>query len=252
MLPSVEPRPLRQALAFVRPVRRAHARHPLSRMIRRPLSQLECVETFPRQARRRSMPEPRSMSVLDTIRPIVLPRRECNVARLPWQPRAAVPKPVRLSLHETEQLLIHDAKRVNLHEAVKGRRLHEVELVCEYCQERLQQCDRHGNTALHYAVKYNYKEIVVHLLHNHVDPNVASKRGWTPLHFAALYNWIEVALLLLRSGAEPIVDTHARSPVELARAEQHLEMVDILERAGLVRVQSTQERFERCHRGSVP
>lgn len=64
-------------------------------------------------------------------------------------------------------------------------------------------CDGHGNTALHWAAFKNSIACAEILLSHNANPNaVASTSGWTPLHDAAYSDSCETLSLLLASGAD--------------------------------------------------
>ena len=62
--------------------------------------------------------------------------------------------------------------------------------------------DKHGNTALVYAVYHGQKEAAQFLILSGADINVKDDDGWTPLIFAAAKGQKEVAQLLIEKGAK--------------------------------------------------
>ena len=80
--------------------------------------------------------------------------------------------------------------------------------------------DEQGETALHYAVKYNSNSELVNLLVAHgADYNQASKFYYgTPLHYAARAANPETVKALLEKGADPYVkDIRGRTPLKEAQ-----------------------------------
>lgn len=60
-----------------------------------------------------------------------------------------------------------------------------------------------GNTALHYAAKYDRVKIAKLLLKYKAPINAKSKGAFTPLHTAVSYSHSKIALMLLNHGANP-------------------------------------------------
>lgn len=61
--------------------------------------------------------------------------------------------------------------------------------------------DRAGRTALHYAATDGNLEDVQRLLAESADVNAQEVRGWTPLHFAADQGNLDIVQVLLDAGA---------------------------------------------------
>jgi ankyrin repeat protein len=61
--------------------------------------------------------------------------------------------------------------------------------------------DENGMTALHYAARFGYKDVVELLLANKADANAQTKQGLTPLEMASMGGHKDVAELLLAHGA---------------------------------------------------
>ena len=60
-----------------------------------------------------------------------------------------------------------------------------------------------GDTPLHSAAQWGYKEIVELLLSNGADVNASNKLGQTPLHYAVVFQHVDVVKALLGAGANP-------------------------------------------------
>lgn len=73
------------------------------------------------------------------------------------------------------------------------------------------QDDYTGQTSLHWMIKHNNKEMVVHLIEKlNISPNIVNKSGQTGLHAAALYTRQELyQLLLIKYSADPKVRDNA-------------------------------------------
>ena len=108
-----------------------------------------------------------------------------------------------------------------------------------------------GHTPVVYAVQLRYHSMVARLLTAGADPDIPTHyfRGYAPpeqqgqgpfiefsggaLLYAVFDKDIDLILLLLAAGADPNLDhRHGRSPLHLAAAMGHSEMVQILLDAG--------------------
>ena len=62
--------------------------------------------------------------------------------------------------------------------------------------------DSNGNTMLNLAVQSQCKKIVMFLLNNGANPNIANDTSNTPLHYALSHHNFEIVDLLLKKGAD--------------------------------------------------
>lgn len=87
---------------------------------------------------------------------------------------------------------------------------------------------------LHYAAREGSLSVVTLLLAHSANLDGLDVNGWTPLHWAAVYNQPGVVSELLRARADPLVesvDTFHRTPLELAKANRHFNLEDVLAQA---------------------
>ncbi len=75
--------------------------------------------------------------------------------------------------------------------------------------------DKDGNSLLHYAAKYDRKEILKLLLNQeNINLNIKNNNLQTPLHFAAKYNREYIAKILIFKGANySLKDKYSRTPI---------------------------------------
>ena len=91
---------------------------------------------------------------------------------------------------------------MNLMQAVKNGFYTEVE-ACLKKGQPAKMMDVSGLSALHYAAKLGYADIIELLVHYGADlDQPATRFGFTPLHFAALFNQSEALEMLLTLGAD--------------------------------------------------
>lgn len=107
---------------------------------------------------------------------------------------------------------------------------------------RIDERDKYGYTALHWAAQKGHLEIVKLLLKNGASLELKSfDNGWTPLHCAVSENRIEVLKFLLKQGADPNTrGTHNKTPLFIACYKGYLATVRILVAAG-INVNSTDD-----------
>lgn len=100
--------------------------------------------------------------------------------------------------------------------AVQNGDLEKVKLLIEgNCALVLSQ-DRNGNTLLHYAAGYGFKNVAEFLLDNKAEVNARADDGSTPLHQAADKGHRDVAELLLAYGAKVNArDNYDETPLSL-------------------------------------
>ena len=92
------------------------------------------------------------------------------------------------------------------------------------------QPDKTGATALHWAALGGHDHIIRQLLDAKADVNAAEAgSGMTPLHGVARWNRITTAKLLLANGAKVDVrDRFGRTPLFDAMVKDRFEMIDLL------------------------
>jgi ankyrin repeat protein len=102
---------------------------------------------------------------------------------------------------------------------------------------------RAGRTPLHMAVLFDGYAAAKFLIGRGADVDAADALGATPLHVAAEQGALQMARLLIEAGADVNVrrtpvgpasgsGVGGESPVDLARAENHTEVVALLREAG--------------------
>jgi ankyrin repeat protein len=88
---------------------------------------------------------------------------------------------------------------------VSSNELHRVQVLLEY-GANLEDRDRHGHTALHYAVRSGQLPLIILLLERGADPNAPDAKGLTPLlHLAKTRSRLDplaVLELLVAHGAQ--------------------------------------------------
>lgn len=88
----------------------------------------------------------------------------------------------------------------------------------------LEEKDRNGCTALHFAAWYGRTEILKILLEANCNPNEISNEGWTALHYAASEGKIDVIKMLLATNKIELNqrDKQGYSSVQLACGNGHI------------------------------
>lgn len=92
-----------------------------------------------------------------------------------------------------------------------------------------------GETALHYAIMHEFDRTSLHivdfLIQNSSNLNaITQPDGNTPLHYCVIYNRSECMKLLLRSKANfTIKNANGKTPLDIARDEHNLVLVELLE-----------------------
>jgi ankyrin repeat protein len=87
-----------------------------------------------------------------------------------------------------------------------------------------------GTTSLMNAVQFNNLEAIAWLLDQGADPNAADDRGFTSLHRAAEAGFTEIVHLLLQKGAALSPIAQGQTPLSLAEASGHSEIIGLLGR----------------------
>ncbi len=102
--------------------------------------------------------------------------------------------------------------------------------------ENINSFDKYGWAPIHWAVYYQYYEIVDYLLNNGATVNLETtgsyrslKKGTTPIMIASYYNQAGITSLLLRNGANPRhSDPKGNSAISYAKEFNHHEVLRIL------------------------
>lgn len=88
--------------------------------------------------------------------------------------------------------------------------------------------DNWGNTALIYAVSKNHDDVINLILERNPDVNLKNNDGNTSLHLASRDGMLNVVKQLISSGASTSKNNKDKTPVDLARLYDHLEIVELL------------------------
>eukprot|EP01034_Spumella_vulgaris_P031086 gene31087-38418_t len=95
------------------------------------------------------------------------------------------------------------------------------------------QNDTDQDTALHWASRGSYGEIVSLLYAAGADVNIQNKDKETPLHWACWYGRLNIVNLLIMSGVDVnIKDKDLETPLYKATYKNHMEVVQTLLTAG--------------------
>jgi len=93
----------------------------------------------------------------------------------------------------------------------------------------LQYKDKDGNTPLHWAVSLNYLEIVQMLLQKGVNPNLQAKDGFTTLHIAVINNRPLIVKMLLEKDTNiNLQNKRGRTALDIATIFNYTEIVQML------------------------
>lgn len=89
-------------------------------------------------------------------------------------------------------------------------------------------------TALMHAVNKRSFDFVDRLLRARANVNQLERDGWTALHFAAAYGHIAIARLLIEAGADVTIKNNVGlTPIDVAKQNKKIEILEILESAKL-------------------
>lgn len=80
--------------------------------------------------------------------------------------------------------------------------------------------DYHKQTALHWAAKRNFSNLIPILIKYGAKVDFQDSSGRTPLHYASLHNHMESVIMLLKEQADPLVfDDLGKTPSQLTTSE---------------------------------
>ena len=91
--------------------------------------------------------------------------------------------------------------------------------------------DGYGRTALQQAARYNRTDVIHELLQRGADVNKRNRYdGLTALHWSAMNNRTDAIRLLLENGASTTIkDKKGRTPIDVARENNHQKAVLLLQ-----------------------
>lgn len=99
--------------------------------------------------------------------------------------------------------------------------------------------NRQGQTLLHLAVMLGFHRLVSHLITLGADLDSRDKNGYTSLALAALTGRVACSRLLLDAGAsEEIVTADGKTPFDIAREKDQVDVESLLARRGALRRES--------------
>jgi ankyrin repeat protein len=88
-----------------------------------------------------------------------------------------------------------------------------------------------GCTPLHMASQQGHVDVVRVLLEQGADINKAKNNGCTPLFMASQDGHVDVVRVLLEQGADITKTWDNKTPLQIAREENHPEIIHLLELA---------------------
>lgn len=110
-----------------------------------------------------------------------------------------------------------------------GQEYEQIAMALIDCGADLQVSNQKGQTPLHFAVQYAFRDLTKHLLSHSVDLNARDQNGSTPLHYAVSANREKMVKRLIKQGADrEIPDNKGRKPLEIASEKGYLEIVELL------------------------
>ncbi|EMG20238.1 ankyrin repeat protein [Leptospira interrogans serovar Copenhageni str. LT2050] len=83
---------------------------------------------------------------------------------------------------------------------------------------------------LFFAAKHGEDELCKNILQIGISPNPIDQEGNTPLHVAVIHDQISTTELLIQWNASPFLkNLNGKSPLDIAKAAEKIELVRILE-----------------------
>ncbi len=93
-----------------------------------------------------------------------------------------------------------------------------------------------GNTGLHWAASFGWKEMAELLISNGADVNLKNMEGNTPLHWASGQGKTEIVKILISNGADINIKGKSNwTPLRWAESMGHKDISQILRSAGAKR-----------------
>lgn len=123
---------------------------------------------------------------------------------------------------------------VPLNEACISNNLRKVQEIVEESPEDVFKEDADGRVPLHWAVSFQYEEIVIYLLSRMKEANIdelADNSGWTPFHIACSVGNFNILSLLYDRVLRPNLDLATNQGVtalHLAVAKKHINVCKFL------------------------
>ena len=104
-----------------------------------------------------------------------------------------------------------------------------VGLLLSRSTDLLKNKDSQGRTSLHIAAAHGHHEMVLVLLGQGAEYEVADNTRWTPLHLAARGGFLDIVTLLVSSGCDTTVETdEGKTPLWYAATENNKNVVEFL------------------------
>jgi ankyrin repeat protein len=89
--------------------------------------------------------------------------------------------------------------------------------------------NKNGDTALHWAARNNFIDIVILLVKNQAEVNIKNNKGFTSLHWSVAGGHLEIVEILLNNGADPnIKNIYDTTPLALAAKNGHDSIIQLL------------------------
>ncbi|XP_070579658.1 transient receptor potential cation channel subfamily A member 1-like [Ptychodera flava] len=142
-----------------------------------------------------------------------------------------------------DYLLEHDRELVNkfdsigaapLHYAVRFNHKEVVKLLLNYGADTNLRVHEYKQSALHFAARRNFTNILRRLLANRADVNIRDFTGAVPLHYSARYGHLEITEILLRSELSEVnkEDDDKMTPLHHAAMQGNVPMCQLLLKYG--------------------
>lgn len=129
---------------------------------------------------------------------------------------------IKLLLNRSKTHEIDESGYNALHMAVKTINLDIVKLIVSNTLD-LDIKTKHGETALHIAINYQYTDIAIYLIELGANPNIEDDEAhFTPLHYATGWNNVSVIKSLIKHGAKlDSQDIYGNIPLIYSIKEMH-------------------------------